>query len=53
MIGSVIPGVIVATVCYMIAVPVIRGHQTRRQKVLRAKLGQLNKKTPQVSDDSA
>ena len=53
MIGSIIPGVIAATVCYMIAVPVIRGHQNRRRKVLRAKLGQLNKKTPQAGDDGA
>ena len=52
MIGSVIPGIIVATICYMIALPLIRGHQKRRQKALRAKLGQLHKKTPQVGDDS-
>lgn len=53
MIGSVIPGVIAATICYLIAVPVIRGHQKRRQKALRAKLGQLHKKTQPTGDDNA
>ncbi len=52
MIGSVIPGIIAATICYAIALPLIRAHQKRRQKALRAKLGQLNKKTSQVGDGS-
>jgi len=50
MIGCVIPGVVVSTVCYMLALPLIRGHQKRRQKALRAKLEQLNKKTVQTGD---
>jgi len=50
MIGSVLPGIAAATICYLIALPLIRGHQKRRQKALRAKLGQLNKKTSEVGD---
>jgi uncharacterized protein (DUF2062 family) len=50
MIGSVLPGIVAATICYLIALPLIRGHQKRRQKALRAKLGQLNKKTSEVGD---
>lgn len=46
MVGCVIPGIVAATICYVIAVPLIRGHQNRRQKRLRAKLGQLTKKVP-------
>lgn len=44
MIGSIIPGIVTATVCYAVALPVLRANQNRRQKALRAKLGQLRKK---------
>lgn len=50
MIGSIIPGVIAATVCYMIALPLIRAYQNRRRKLLREKLNQLGKKPAQVGD---
>jgi len=43
LIGGLIPGAIVATFCYYLAVPVIRAYQNSRRKRLRAKLGQLQK----------
>ncbi len=50
MIGSILPGIIAATVCYSIALPLIRAHQNRRRKLLRAKLDQLRKNTSQAGD---
>ena len=51
MIGSVIPGIVASSVCYAIALPLLRGHQKRRQKALQAKLGQLGKKKPLGGDE--
>lgn len=50
MIGGVIPGVIVATVCYSLSVPLIRVYQNRRRKNLQAKLDQLKKKSHPADD---
>lgn len=50
MIGGIIPGVIAATICYYLSVPLIRAYQNRRRKILRAKLDQLKKKS-QPTDD--
>lgn len=44
LVGGIIPGMIVATVMYYLAMQVIRAYQSRRRKVLRAKLEQLKKK---------
>lgn len=44
LIGGILPGIVTATVCYYLCVPVIRAYQMRRKKVLRGKLEQLNKK---------
>lgn len=44
-IGGIVPGVIAATVSYYISVQVIGAYQNRRRKALRAKLGQLRKKS--------
>jgi uncharacterized protein (DUF2062 family) len=41
LIGGILPGIIAATACYMLTVPVIRAYQNRRRKALRAKLDQL------------
>ncbi|MDA9207880.1 DUF2062 domain-containing protein, partial [Octadecabacter sp.] len=41
MIGGILPGVIVATVCYYLSVPVIKVYQNSRRKRLREKLSQL------------
>ena len=45
MIGGILPGVVAATVCYYLSVPIIRAYQNRRRKgVLKAKLAALKKK---------
>jgi uncharacterized protein len=49
MIGGIVPGIIAATICYFLSVPVIRVYQNRRRKVLQAKLGQLRKKPENAS----
>ena len=51
LIGGIIPGVIAATVCYYLSVPLIAAYQKRRRNVLRAKLDQLKKKPDQPRDD--
>lgn len=38
LVGGIVPGMITATLCYYLAVPVIRAYQARRRKVLAAKL---------------
>ncbi len=40
-VGGIIPGIIAATICYYISVPLIRAYQNSRRKALRAKLSQL------------
>lgn len=44
LVGGIIPGIIVASVCYYLCVPVIRAYQNRRRKLLREKLSQLRPK---------
>ena len=46
LIGGVLPGLLTATLCYYLCVPLIRAYQMRRKKVLRGKLEQLNKRPP-------
>lgn len=41
MVGGIIPGIIVASICYYLSVPVIRAYQNHRRKVLKEKLAQL------------
>lgn len=48
LIGGIIPGVICATVCYYLSLPLIAAYQNRRRKRLRAKLDQL--RNPQDGD---
>ncbi len=50
LVGGIISGAITATVCYLIARPVIAAYQNSRRKKLRAKLDQLKKKQPNGSD---
>lgn len=50
MIGGIIPGIICATFCYYLSVPLISAYQKRRQKVLRAKLASLQKNTGHNDD---
>ena len=41
LVGGIVPGVIAASICYYLSVPVIRAYQNRRRKQLREKLAQL------------
>jgi uncharacterized protein (DUF2062 family) len=43
LIGGAISGVIVATICYYLSVPLIAAYQKRRRTALQAKLAQLGK----------
>lgn len=51
MIGGIIPGVIAASVCYYLAVPVIRVYQNRRKGRIKDKLASLRKKK-QAEDEA-
>ncbi|MEM9437860.1 MAG: DUF2062 domain-containing protein, partial [Pseudomonadota bacterium] len=44
LVGGIIPGVICASVCYYLSVPVIRAYQNRRRGRLRAKLAEIKQK---------
>ncbi|MEO0357680.1 MAG: DUF2062 domain-containing protein, partial [Pseudomonadota bacterium] len=44
MVGGIVPGIIVATICYYLCVPVIRAYQKRRKGRLIAKLAQIKNK---------
>ncbi len=44
MIGGIIPGVVAATVCYYLSVPVIRAYQKRRKGAIKAKFEVLKAK---------
>ena len=43
LVGGIVPGVLIATVCYLLSVPLISAYQNRRRNKLRAKLDQLKK----------
>ena len=44
MIGGVIPGIICATVCYVLSLPVIRVYQQRRRAKIKAKFEAIKKR---------
>lgn len=50
MVGGVIPGIITATICYYLSVPLIRAYQKRRKGVIKAKLEALKKKAAAKAD---
>ena len=41
LVGGIIPGVVTATICYYLVLPLIHAYQNRRRKQLRAKLDKL------------
>ncbi len=45
MIGGIIPGIVAATICYILALPVIRAYQNRRKGTLARKLAEIGHKT--------
>lgn len=49
-IGGIIPGIIAATVCYYLSVPVIRAYQKRRRGIISAKFAVLKKKAAERAD---
>ncbi|MEO9573218.1 MAG: DUF2062 domain-containing protein [Tateyamaria sp.] len=51
LVGGIIPGVIVATVCYYLSVPVIRAYQKRRKGAIKAKFEALKAKAAAKSID--
>lgn len=52
LVGGVIPGIICATVCYYLYLPLIRAYQNRRRKRLQAKLTQLSQPAPSGTGES-
>lgn len=44
MIGGILPGIVVSSICYYLAVPVIRFYQNRRKGRIKEKLAKLRKK---------
>ncbi|MGH1415986.1 MAG: DUF2062 domain-containing protein [Pelagimonas sp.] len=44
MVGGIIPGLITATICYYISLPLITAYQNRRKGALKARLAALRKK---------
>ncbi len=50
MIGGLIPGAIAATVCYMLALPVIRAYQIRRRNRIKAKFEAIKKRAEVQAD---
>ena len=49
LVGGLIPGAIVATVCYIVSVPVIRAYQKSRQRKIKAKFEAIKKKAAEES----
>lgn len=51
LVGGILPGMVTATVCYYISLPLISAYQKHRRKTLSDKLAQL-KKTPTLPPDA-
>jgi uncharacterized protein (DUF2062 family) len=57
MIGGLLPGILTATICYYVSLPLIRAYQKRRRGVLRARFDALkakaaNAKAKKAADDA-
>jgi uncharacterized protein len=50
LIGGIIPGLICATICYILSVPLIRAYQKRRSGAIKAKLAALKAKAKRSAD---
>lgn len=53
LVGGVIPGVIAATICYYVSVPLIRAYQNGRRKRIKAKFEAIKAKAAQVNDPAS
>ena len=52
LVGGVMPGMIVATVCYYLCIPLVRAYQNRRKGVLVAKLAAIKQKATRKTERS-
>jgi uncharacterized protein (DUF2062 family) len=50
LVGGIIPGIITATICYILSLPVIRAYQKRRKKVIKKKFDAIRKKAEAEAD---
>lgn len=50
LIGGIIPGIIVASICYYLAVPVLHAYQKRRKGLIKAKFEALKQKASAKAD---
>lgn len=50
LVGGILPGVVTATVCYYLSVPVIRAYQKRRAIRIRKKFDQIKEKSAAGAD---
>ena len=50
LVGGILPGVIAATICYYLSLPLIRAYQHRRRGALKEKLAELKKKAAAKAD---
>ncbi len=53
LIGGIIPGVICATVCYAVSLPLIQAYKKRRRKVIKKKFEAIRKKAEAEADLTA
>lgn len=53
LVGGILPGIITATVCYYLSVPLIRAYQKRRKKVIKKKFDAIRKKAETEADETA
>lgn len=52
LLGGILPGIVAATICYFLSVPVIRAYQNRRKGRLKKKLAELRHKASIRHDEA-
>lgn len=52
LVGGIVPGIVTASICYYISVPLIRAYQRRRKGALKAKLEHLKAKAAAKTADN-
>ncbi len=50
LVGGIIPGLVTATICYLLSVPLIRAYQHRRKGAIKAKLEALKAKAKRPAE---
>lgn len=53
LVGGIIPGMITATICYVLSVPVIRAYQKRRKKQIKKKFDAIRKLAEAKADTAS